>query len=598
MYEPSSFFCFVVPKEHDETVMASRNTFRRLRGRAPSATLETSTRVVHLWVSEGTRLGKDGSGRISALLHGEIYEPLADQASHLAACFADKGDAFASDLNGTYAVLLVDQAADRIVVITDRLASRRVLHGTCAGGTFLTTRLDWVPTEATSLDLTSLAWYLTNTGIYNARSIFEGVRPLERASVHEITPRGSKSKRYWDDAHRPTRQSAHELERAFSEHLVSAVARSLYDKPDVFVSLSGGYDATGLVGILSNSLGVRGVHCLTYANGEVRPGSDAWVAQSVAQQVGYTHETVEGFRGDLCRNILDNAKYGHIQRESVDETDALATMAERFAQTERPVLLTGDNTFEMVPYRMGNANDVLRAYVRTIEVLEPLRHHLPDGLYDELALRLTADQQALLGHYQRAGGSLYEQAHALYVDQRLTHHHMPWRESYAGRFVTVRNPYLDKDLMTFVTTLPMDFIRGKRFFRRTIGRMYPTLFSTPRAVHSDSRTDLDAAFTLQAERVRELVTGCASKFDEVVPPGAVLQLLDEVVRHGNNGNDQKRSLPSGPLGWAHAGMRKALRLSGLSEYAVYHSRMAPPRPLAPSRLLMKLLVARTSLVKP
>jgi asparagine synthase (glutamine-hydrolysing) len=540
-------------------------------------------------------LGQDASGQIHSLLHGEIYEPLEAPAREIANRYSRQGDTFAQDLNGSYAVLLVDEAADRILLITDRVSSRRILHASYAGGTLLSSRPEFLPVDAFSLDLAGLAWYLSNHGIYNSRSIFEGVRPLERASLHEVTPHGLRTTRYWDTRHRPARTPIRQLKHEMAELLVKGVERCLYDHPEVFVSLSGGYDATGIVGILHHGLGVNDVHCLSYVHGEVQPGSDAWVAAQVASHASYGHEVLQGFSGDLPRHILDNATFGHAQRESVDEVEAWKAAAGTFAVAERPVLLTGDNTFALRPHRLTTPQEALAsAFVQPFEVLQPFRRYLPDGLYDRLEALYHEDQQEMLASYPHAT-DLYDLRHQLYVDQRLTHHHMPWRESFAGRFVTVRQPYLDKDLLEFVTTVPRNLLRGKRLFRQTITAMYPHLFTLPRAARSDARIDLDEAFTRQADAVRALIDSHASKLDDLIPPDVILRLLERLVADHRQNRYTKVAKPLTLAGQAKAVLKKSGVASGINDRFGYYRRPNPPRPISASRLLMRLLVLRTAL---
>ena len=85
-----------------------------------------------------------------------------------------------------------------------------------------------------------------------------------------------------------SRQMAEELQSL----LIQAVRRRLYDNPNVFLSLSAGYDSTGLLGILAYDLRVPDVRCFSYEHGAPSPNSDAGLSRQMAECAGYAHETI------------------------------------------------------------------------------------------------------------------------------------------------------------------------------------------------------------------------------------------------------------------------------------------------------------------
>ena len=67
-------------------------------------------------------------------------------------------------------------------------------------------------------------------------------------------------------------------------------AYRLYDRPQVFLSLSAGYDSAGLLGALAFDLRVPEVRCFSYDHGAPPPNSDASLARQMAECAGYPHE--------------------------------------------------------------------------------------------------------------------------------------------------------------------------------------------------------------------------------------------------------------------------------------------------------------------
>ena len=88
--------------------------------------------------------------------------------------------------------------------------------------------------------------------------------------------------------------------------IVAAVRRNVADDPDLFVSLSGGYDATTIVGALSSDLGLSGVQCFSYALGPAAD-SDERCASETAALAGFGYRRFRSYDGDLVHAIEINA---------------------------------------------------------------------------------------------------------------------------------------------------------------------------------------------------------------------------------------------------------------------------------------------------
>ena len=200
-YIPSSFIASLTPKKLDNADQGlSRTTFREVARTDPDLSLETNRFTVHLSKSSSTQVASSHDDQITLLLHGEIYAgAINNPANYLLERYLDEGLEFAKDVNGSFAILLVDKRIDQIVLITDRLNTREVFSSKYKGSHWLSTALTYHlhPIDDLKLDPIGVAFYLTNRKIPNDHTLFAGIRALERACVHTFTEYGFQPNRYW-----------------------------------------------------------------------------------------------------------------------------------------------------------------------------------------------------------------------------------------------------------------------------------------------------------------------------------------------------------------------------------------------------------------
>jgi len=364
-YIPSSFIASLTPKKLDSVDQGlSRTTFREVVQADPDLTLETNRFTVHLSKSSSTRVATSHDGQVTLLLHGEIYAGGTNPANYLLETYLDEGLEFAKDLNGSFAILLVDKRTDQIFLITDRLNTREVFSSKYKGSHWLSTALTYHlhPVDDLKLDPIGIAFYLTSRRIPNDRTLFAGIRALERARVHTLTDDGFQAKRYWYYDLNESRSGIDEktLQADLSDLLIEGVRKRLSDNPKVFLSLSGGYDSTSILGLLHKLQGPD-VECFSYANGDPGPNWDAYIARDMAHHLGYNHRVVRGFQDALPKMLNSSTEMGHGLTAVVYEVDAWKELSNWFSMTQRGVLFVGERAMGYRFRPLGSDRDLLAA---------------------------------------------------------------------------------------------------------------------------------------------------------------------------------------------------------------------------------------------
>ncbi len=578
-YQPPSLTAYLCRRADDDTER-QRSHFSELTGEPPSFSLTTASWVAHLRTSPSSAVVDIGP--VSLVVHGETYGG-GEEGPAIASSWSRRGDAVVGELSGSFALLVADRDRDELSLVTDRLGSRRLFCSTLDGATLLSSALAPHRTRRRTPDPTGVASFLVNGRAFAGRTVLDGVRLLEPASIHRLTDRGLTAARYWHVQFDPSRAPEEELQAELSDRLAAAVGRCLFDRPTPFLALSGGMDSRGIGAELRWGAEAEGVECFSFVRGNPRAGCDEQVAAEIAGLLGYPHRLVQSDDGDLVRLVLDNARQGEGNTNLVHEVAGWEAMSECFGAVDRPVVLTGDTALGWVDIPLRSPQEVLDAlFIHGVDAAPGLDQVLPSRTYREMAEGLEADREAI---WSRCAGTddLQDAADFLNIDQRLPYVILPWREAFTGRSATVRRPFLDNDVLDLVTVLPTELRRGKRLYVRTLEAKYPDLARIPLARDQNYRVDHPTEVARQARALRRLIDRQSSVVDDLVPPDVAHQLLAAAVQ-------------STPQWWRAPARRAARRLVPGPARTRLRTRFDPRViPVPPSLLLVRLLILREGL---
>ncbi|MBC2722397.1 MAG: hypothetical protein HGJ97_06905, partial [Desulfosporosinus sp.] len=190
-YTPSCFLAMFCSRKRFSSSETSRGEFVQIGKAKPDMSFATESFVIHLLLSPLTRVAADQENQVTLILHGEVYNNTEDdQSQFLKKQYLKRGESFSRDINGSFAILVIDKRNDVILLITDRVNSRKVFSSNYKGNYWLSTSLNLHPTTDVDLDIVGVASYLANGVINNDRTLFDGVRILERANIHKLTEEG------------------------------------------------------------------------------------------------------------------------------------------------------------------------------------------------------------------------------------------------------------------------------------------------------------------------------------------------------------------------------------------------------------------------
>jgi len=472
---------------------------------------------------------QDEAAEIDVVVHGELYD--GSSLPRLISSYREVGPSFVAGCNGLFSILLVDRRGDRVVLATDRLGSKPLHVARVAGCTYVSSKLGHLVTPGCRLDRAGVAWYLSNGVVHTDRTILEGVSRLPSASHCVLSGGGAQVTRYWSHelAEEGGGRSFEQLSGDLADLLAACVQKRLGEEDDIHLSLSAGYDSRGILGLLCHAGRRESLRTFSYAVAEGIADSDAAIARRLADTCGVPHRLLLSYDGDLDAVIERNARWGDGSANFCDEALVWETLVSEQA-AHRPRMVLGDTVLVDYEAEAVDFQDVLHVCgIREFAGLAWIQGLLPQGQYRALRDAQAADL-ADLERLMSGLGDLLDMRYFLYLDQRVCHVHLPWREDFAARGFAVQEPLLDNELLDFSRRLPRGLRRyQQRLYVAAATLLTPEVFTEPSAAVSgcvtDWRDQLYRRAAALATLSRDGGSPGASPLDDIIDPSVVGKVL-------------------------------------------------------------------------
>jgi asparagine synthase (glutamine-hydrolysing) len=188
--------------------------------------------------------------RRELIRRGHRFESAADSEviPHL---YEEYGPAFATRLDGMFAIALWDEARQQLVLTRDRVGIKPMYYAMLRNGIVFGSEIKAILTAGvtTTLDLQALSDYFSLMYVPGPRSIYREIRKLEPATTLVWRGNSHTIKRYWDLTATPLRHgiSPEEARHALRELLTDNVEKHLMADVPLGFFMSGGIDSSSVV---------------------------------------------------------------------------------------------------------------------------------------------------------------------------------------------------------------------------------------------------------------------------------------------------------------------------------------------------------------
>lgn len=296
----------------------------------------------------------DPGGTLTVACNGEIYNAPALRRRYadfpyrstsdvevLLPLLLDRGPDGIADLEGMFALAVVDRRAGHLVLARDRAGEKPLFLADVGGERWFASEIgalleaDAIPR---SLDLGALREFLRHGYITEPRTPFAGIRKVPAGTFITVDDHGTAVRRYWNpDGGDPT--SAAPLSRLLRE----AVVRQVRADVPVGVFTSGGLDSSLIAALAADAIGRDRIR--TFAVGfPDRSYDERRYADRLARALGTTHEAVVVEDDQVPEAIDTLAATG----EPIGDPAAVPTLVlARAARASVTVVLSGEGADEL-----------------------------------------------------------------------------------------------------------------------------------------------------------------------------------------------------------------------------------------------------------
>jgi len=468
--------------------------------------------------------------RVKLYINGVIYNK---NFHDLINDFFNKGISFVNDIEGSFILFLYNTyPSPSLYVITDKVNSKKAFYTIDDKNISISTDIDDLPLKEKDLNLAGIGCYLANGVMHNNITLFKGVKSFKQGSINRLNNGELSEEIYWHFKFNYTKNNhtdENQLCKKLEKLLLDSVKKRMETCENISLLLSGGYDSRGILGVFGEKFDAKNVKCFSYSlNSEPLKKTDSYLARDMARLYNYNFEEIQSYYGDFFKLLKENAFYGKGIANFCGENEVYNILS-GYNITD---IFVGDHCFVWKNVPLASTEDALEAAnVSGKDSIIWLKIFLPRKKYNEIQnslVKLMNDIKASANNIQ----NFHDKREFFYLTQYNNNVKMPWREYFTIKAGFVHNPYLDGDILEFITEIPPDKRKNKILFIKTMENLFPDLFRITTASKIENyiyRWHIEIC--RNKNELINMVYNTESRLDEIIPKKTVVKLI--------NANDSK-----------------------------------------------------------
>jgi asparagine synthetase B (glutamine-hydrolysing) len=416
---------------------------------------------------------------LALFLSGEVYNEefvAEDQPRSILKAYQREGAGLFARLNGSFALAIWEAKKQLLTLVVDRVASVPIYYTTHRNWFVFSPNLKpflILPGFQPKVDPLGVENFLASGFMINGTTLLNGIRSLRPGEMLVAEEDRVRIERYWHFSFPAQRdlRDPREIEPEFSQVLRSAVRRQSRHLDAYAVTLSGGYDSRSILFYMNMENGARPLRTVTWGVDEKIPDSDAWIGRKLAEHLSTNH-TFLTLRGEMLPDFLED-----FVRYDEGRTDAVGNYPEGlriFRQLRHDlgirVLIRGNEIFGArgKVYREKDTMhtafmDVLSCYPKSFRYLKPAVYR---------RLEEIGRQQMRALHDACPYEDPTDRKDYFFMTLRCSGYQSPLTQL-KRQLIEERNPYLDNEVIDYVTRIPAPLKIWKNFFMQTVRNQIP-----------------------------------------------------------------------------------------------------------------------------
>jgi asparagine synthetase B (glutamine-hydrolysing) len=456
---------------------------------APPLTVRTRTVP---WIEQP--IARDPATGSILILLGRSWLGTQDiPAAMLLQQFLRDGHIALTHLGGSFGILIWVPQAGTLIVVTDRLATKKIYVWNSGETTLLATELNTLlghPQAPRVIDAIAVEQFLITSHLVDTRSLIREVRVLPPGTITRINRAGIASERYWTPRIVPANDDGLDKWADRLADSLSPAVRARCGNTPLLLPLSGGLDSRSVAAFIPPDLAASATAC-AFGHSHCH---DVRYGRRIARALGASFSRLS-IPGNFFRHYLEP-----VQAMCDGEVSIEALPMYRLIGIGRPgqTMLMGflgdalSGGHLLGPEQTQHSENPLDAVWR--------RKYQGMGFSEELLERVLLPKryQTIKGSTRALMRQALDDADADTLDEKALiaelHNRQSRYISYFGRMLSsryrVENPFLDTNVMDTFLAMPLVHRRGQRAYRRMLVRHAPRL-----AVLPENNTHRPVTFT-------------------------------------------------------------------------------------------------------
>jgi asparagine synthase (glutamine-hydrolysing) len=428
-----------------------------------------------------------------------------DSATYCAGLYASHGLEFAGRLNGNCVVLVHDEGADELLIVTDRLGTIPIYHARTDDGVAFSTDIENVarrPEVETEFELGYLHEYLVYRRTFGVKTPLAGIEELPPASVSTIDLEDGSIdvERYWRPRFRPRDVSFETFADEFTRTFKRVIDEWRRDDLRYGVLLSGGSDSRLNLAALGSD--VTAFHMADWMSREARTAERVAIESGnefvfLKRDPDYQSDSLQRNRAFSNFNGWFTQGYASgFEEEITDRVDVL--LSGMYADTLFKGHAIPSPSCSLGP--VGNLTLPLESSIDSLpEFVDWLLESAPsdDNLPLSTDLRTVIEENVYrdgdeIVHHGVRYDSLEDLVYAGGYFPLTNDDDVIFRNSLRG-MLPYRTPFLDNRLVELSLRMPIRYRLRRNVINAAIERLDPELASIP---HAHTGLGLDHSFAV------------------------------------------------------------------------------------------------------
>jgi len=438
-------------------------------------------------------VARDPKTGIGVAFYGEFYDQQfrsardgREIAEVLIREYLEDGDKLSWRLDGSYTVFVNDPRTETCILFNDFCGSRPLFYATDKDILYFSPEakgIAAVPGFDTTVDVDAQVAMLVCSNLIGDHSFYRNVKPLFPGTI--LTIREGKVHRSQPRPYLPDGATTDKGEKyylsALCDRLLNATSKLLRDPDRIVIPLSGGIDSRMIAGC-AHKLSGGNLRTVSWGSDEKLPGSDAVTARLVAEHLKSDHHFVRRQAEHLRRDMPEMLyRVDGLITDPIAHSNELNIMRHIRNQLGGLYILRGEECFGHASAPSCDAEALAQWGIYRLRDTPCLEQVLDKAALAELRENNDAIYQSLIDSCPCR--SMTDRREYYYFNVRNFHYHT--RSAYCKRTVLdVRNPWMDRDVLEFLNSLPARYRTDRYLYRKATTHMFPGLFEIPVATRN------------------------------------------------------------------------------------------------------------------